>query len=471
MNEFDLMEKRLVDAMVETMKKQDILLSDENITYFIKVALSSIIRENRYNCFTHNNGARDGLKEFIPSDFIRLLFDRMDSYYGRKDIVKKDVIFKNHDGRNFIDYRKLQKYINTYAEEVFPGAVGEELFDKKTIVDSSYFDKLREKISNKFFYKPSDEVRRVILSGEQTSVKKSSVKINGMQAYSDVGKVRKNQEDSYYIGSHPKNNEFKLLLVADGMGGHESGEVASNIAAKEMMKFFDSLPVKEFYNEDNRFLIDEINKKLIDIDKEIKRVTSNGGTTLCFAIIKDKDIIVGNVGDSRGVVMENGRLIYSTISQSLPALEGIPEPFDRFHPRSNVIYNSLGNFQDGYDRSQVAEFDTIKMSDNKDYDILLCSDGVSDCLSNDRIVEIANSSLPDMVAENIVEGALRSYSDFGYEYEMQYRKVIAGITSVSDWNRINEALSYGNLNCETAKKIIGGKDNTTAVSGKVSRKR
>ena len=120
MNEFELIEKRLVDAMTETMKKQDILLSDENITYFIKVALSSIIRENRYNCFTHNNGARDSLKEFIPSDFVRLLFEKIDNYYGKKDIVKKDVIFKGRDGRDYIDYRRLQKYINIYAEEIFP---------------------------------------------------------------------------------------------------------------------------------------------------------------------------------------------------------------------------------------------------------------------------------------------------------------------------------------------------------------
>ena len=470
MNEFELIEKRLVDAMTETMNKQDILLSDENIIYFIKVALSSIIRENRYNCFTHNNGARDSLKEFIPSDFVRLLFEKIDNYYGKRDIVKKDVVFKGRDGRDYIDYRRLQKYINIYAEEIFPGVVGEELFDKKTVIDNSYYDKLKEKISNKFFYKPSNACREAVLSGNQTDVKCSSAKLCGMQAFSHVGKVRKNQEDSYYIGIHPKNKDFKIMLVADGMGGQANGEIASNITAKEMMKFFDSLPVKEFYNNDNRFLINKINEKLIDIDKEIKRITSNGGTTLCFAIIKDKDIIIGNVGDSRGIVMENGRLKYSTTSQSLPVLKGTPEPFDRFHPESNVIYNSLGNFQDGYDGAQVAEYCTIKMKDNKDYDILLCSDGVSDCLSNDRIVEIINSSSSDSIAQNIVESALNSYSDFRYEYEMQYRKVKAGITSASDWNKINRALELNGLNAETALKIKGGKDNATAVFEQVKRR-
>ena len=98
MDEFELMERRLVSGMKETMEKQDILLTDENISYFIKVALSAIIRENRYNCFTNRNDARDKLKEFKPSDYVRMVFDRVDNYYDKKDFVRNAVVFRDKHG-------------------------------------------------------------------------------------------------------------------------------------------------------------------------------------------------------------------------------------------------------------------------------------------------------------------------------------------------------------------------------------
>ena len=351
---------------------------------------------------------------------------------------------------------------------MFPGVVGQELFDKRTTVDNSYFDKIIKKISNSVFYKPSNECRKAIMEGKQTIVNFSSEKVCGMQAYSDVGKVRKNQEDSYYVGVHPRNDKFKLMLVADGMGGLSSGEIASNISAKEMVLFFESLSSNEYYNLDNNILKNKIEKKVIEIDEKVRSATNGGGSTLCFAIIKDKDIIIGNIGDSRGIVMKNGDLIYSTISQNIPVVMGIPEPFDRFHPRSNVVYNALGCLH--YDNGSCIDINVINMEKDKTYDVVLCSDGVSDCLSNEQIQNVVNSSYDEKVSVNLVKTALNSYSDFGEEYSRYVSKVRNGVISASDWNELNCIFEYNNLSVSTALKIRGGKDNTTAVNSRIVRK-
>ena len=469
MDKFEVMERNLVYGMIETMNKQDILLSDDNISYFIKEALNSIIIYNRYNFFTNRNNARNKVREYKPEEYLELISDRLDNFFKKENSVKNGItVFKNGD--SYIDSKKLQQFINLYADEIFLGVVGEELFDKRTSVDNSYFDKLINKVSNRVFYKPTNECRKAVMEGRQTSVKLSSEKVCGMQAYSDVGKIRKNQEDSYYIGTHPKLEKFKIMLVADGMGGQSNGEIASNMAAKEMMLFFEKLPGKEFYDKNNDVLMKKIVGKVLEIDKKIKAVANGGGTTLCFAILKDKQILLGNVGDSRGIVMENGELIYSTISQNMPVIMGIPEPFDRFHPRSNIIYNALGCLQDGAKDGGI-DFGVIGMDDNKTYDVVLCSDGVSDCLSNEQIQNVVNTSYDEKVASNLVKTALNSYSDFGSEFSRYSAKVRSGVVSISDWNNLNRALEYGGLNVNTALKIRGGKDNTTAVSSRIVRKK
>lgn len=149
----------------------------------------------------------------------------------------------------------------------------------------------------------------------------------------------------------------------------------------------------------------------------------------------------------------------------------ISEPLDRFHKRSNVICNSIGFFQDSYTREDVADIDIIEMDGDKNYDVVVCSDGVSDCLSNDEMIEIINSSDSKDVAKNLVYGALNSNPNFIKEYSKQEAKVRKGLISIKEWNLLNEALRRSGLNYKTAKEIKGGDDNTTAASIHVSRRR
>lgn len=463
MNDYVVMERNLVKSMVETMEKQNVPITNENISWFINKALTSIIFHSMYNYFTSRNNARQRVQYYFPSDYVNFVIDRVDEFLSKGNGYNKKTIVKEN-----VDFKKIREYINIYAEKIFPRVVSKEVFNNATTVNE-----IGNLIFNKKFYKPSNECREAIMSGKQTKVSTSSAKICGMKAYSNVGKVRKNQEDSYYIGVHPENEDFKLMLVADGMGGHSNGELASNIAAKEMFLFFEKLSGTEFYNDNNQELKNRIIDSLVEIDEKIKMATNRGGTTLCFAIIKKNNILMGNIGDSRGLILENGRMIYSTVSQNFPyRMEiPIPEPFDRFHPRSNVIYNSLGNFDRDCDKNRIVVFDVIKIDEKKEYDVVICSDGVSDCLSNDQIINVVNSNKDNDVAKALVNKALDTNSKFSEEYSNQYKKVKAGIISVSDWKRINEALDSGNLNVKTALEILGGKDNTTAVSGRVSRKR
>ena len=124
----------------------------------------------------------------------------------------------------------------------------------------------------------------------------------------DPGKVRDHNEDSVTILKN-NNNEY-LLIVADGMGGHRAGEVASSMVVTHMGKRFaemssigSKLDAINWMNDN----INEINKNIIDYTKE--NPDSMGmGTTTVMALLTDDYLIFGNIGDSSGFVLKNGKL-------------------------------------------------------------------------------------------------------------------------------------------------------------------
>ncbi len=133
----------------------------------------------------------------------------------------------------------------------------------------------------------------------------------------DTGKIRDHNEDNVIILSN--DNKEYLLAVADGMGGHKAGEVASAIAINHLTEEFyrlDTIGDKETAIDWLRNIVTEINNKIFDYTKE--NPDSKGmGTTFVCSIITNDYLLYGNIGDSSGFVIKNKKLTKVTKDHTL----------------------------------------------------------------------------------------------------------------------------------------------------------
>ena len=205
-----------------------------------------------------------------------------------------------------------------------------------------------------------------------------------MKVYFDThkGMVRDNNEDNLIV---TEKQRFKLYAVADGMGGHKAGEIASNIAINVIREYFE-------YNSDEFKVPKFINESINEANKIIKEKSSNDdkchgmGTTMTLAVIDSLENIayIGNVGDSRTYLIRNSEIkqitedhtyVYELLKQGRITAEEA-----RNHPKRNVITRAIGS----EDFVQVDIFE-IELLDG---DILiLCSDGLTVHVSDEKILE------------------------------------------------------------------------------------
>lgn len=205
----------------------------------------------------------------------------------------------------------------------------------------------------------------------------------------DAGKVRSHNEDSVIIVKN-SNNEY-LLAVADGMGGHSAGEIASSIAISYLGKRFNETFIDMEKIEAVNWLRDnivDINDLIFDYVKE--HPESKGmGTTLVAAIVTSKYILFANIGDSSGLVVKNDKLHKVTYDHTLVNLllkaGELTEEEAKDHPKKNVLMKALG----ANDPVDVDIFDC----DMDISSILLCSDGLTNMLDNDQIEKVLLSDL------------------------------------------------------------------------------
>jgi len=209
---------------------------------------------------------------------------------------------------------------------------------------------------------------------------------------------RENNEDAILIR---KLDDGCLLAVADGVGGHNAGDVASKIAVDTLDEV-----VKEEYV---KYLSKEGLKNLLKIAYEIghNKIKENAvgdkegmGTTLTTAIIKDDGCVIANCGDSRAYLIRDGEIVFKTKDHSLVQElldEGlITEEEAKYHPYKNVITHALG-----LDELKV---DTYEV-ELKDGDVLLLSsDGLHDYVDEEEILEVV---IPNENPKEIVEDLLK----------------------------------------------------------------
>lgn len=225
----------------------------------------------------------------------------------------------------------------------------------------------------------------------------------------DAGKVRTHNEDSVIIVSN-KNNEF-ILAVADGMGGHKAGEIASNIAIEHIVQSFESMETigkKEEGIDWLRKIVKEINEKIFEYTS-IHPESKGMGTTLVTAIKTDDYILYGNIGDSSGYVVKNEKLHKVTKDHTLVNLlvstgELTPEQA-KFHPRKNLLTRALG----ANDPIEIDIFDI----DNTINGLFLCSDGLTNMVTDEQIEKVLNSksSIEEQVEKLIKKSNIRGGTD------------------------------------------------------------
>lgn len=261
---------------------------------------------------------------------------------------------------------------------------------------------------NKNSEKASHSAQTAIMNGYNINYENAKMytqSISKMAATTGIGMIRGNQEDAVLLIEHPDNPDYKMMVVADGMGGVDNGEYASNYTTLQLADWFkrvDSKRLEHIESGLSHECADEIKRISKDIAGEAKKrgVRAIGTTAVC-AIFGKNQTLVENVGDSRAyIVKKDGKLEQVTMDDSPLAITFTSEEM-RFHPNSNIITKYIG-------QPDLIDVNS-RIINNKDFDFFMAaSDGVTDFLGEKKMQETCigvitrNSKMKD-IARAITE--------------------------------------------------------------------
>ncbi len=218
---------------------------------------------------------------------------------------------------------------------------------------------------------------------------------------SEIGKVRELNED--VGGSFLNQANQKLILVADGMGGHKAGEVASALAKEIIGKRWEKTEQVSQAEEVEAWIkttVDEANRAIYEYQTE-KESLEGMGTTLVLALCLGEFITIGHVGDSRAYLLSEDQMKQltddHTLVNELVKSGEISTEEAKNHPRRNLLTRALGTEKDIKIDIKTINWD---VSDK----LLLCSDGLSNKLSTDEIKEVLQKgSNLKVIAETLID--------------------------------------------------------------------
>ena len=213
---------------------------------------------------------------------------------------------------------------------------------------------------------------------------------------SDKGRVRSVNQDAYRIDENP-DGALCIAVLCDGMGGARGGEVASALAAEHFL-----FTAREDLSRTEWLDIADIAREAAAVanlnvyDRAFRNEELRGmGTTLVGAIVREKDAVVVNIGDSRCYWMANGQIQQVTRDhshvQELVETGVITEQEARSHPRRNLITRAVGVGR--RIRSDIFRLD-LHAGDR----LLLCSDGLSNMVEEKEIADVLNREEYGMAA-------------------------------------------------------------------------
>lgn len=459
---------RLANALYDNYEK----MSEERGEVFATVqnsyALDKYLTGKGANGFTRENDARDAVesidretiaefyantlydratKDVAKTDFERELFYKigMQEMFGatREDIVKNivDCMLGKTKESYGVNSRLMMDFIaKEYEQYVFP-KIEKEREKLAESVEKGVDPRFKVKNVN-VNTSAVNYCRQEVLCGTQISIQ-NDMKVRDpnrrprreynvddvMMAVTDIGNRRSEQQDAVSILYHPSSKAYKMLVVADGMGGMENGDKASQEIVRQMTIWFESLDPEYLKDGKEQELAKMWDNKLLEINQGIIDAYPGSGSTFVGAIVGEKSTILSYVGDSRAYVVGQDDKLYQVTRddnvqfeewrkrwtgdeyirknniQNPEELKAYEKDLLRFHINSNQVTAAMG-----VDRMPKPIIHFTKFS-NKDYKtLMLFSDGVTDCLSDDQLMAITKNTSPRDLAKSIVDKALTTES-------------------------------------------------------------
>ncbi len=228
---------------------------------------------------------------------------------------------------------------------------------------------------------------------------------------SDIGRERKRNEDSFFVFNallqYDNDQEpFGVFIVADGMGGHQKGEIASSTAARTAANHI----LKDIYlpylcrhnqNSTNKPINEVLITAIESANITVQELAPDGGTTLTAALIMGNNAYIAHIGDTRAYLINKENIKQITKDHSLAQrLEDLGQgsPTELANVQ-NVLYRAIG-------QSSTIEVDTHIQHLPPASSLLLCSDGLWGLVEVGNLKEIVNSSAtPQEACERLVETA------------------------------------------------------------------
>lgn len=218
----------------------------------------------------------------------------------------------------------------------------------------------------------------------------------------DLGNIRSLNEDYFEFY---ENEDFKIYVVADGMGGHNAGEIASKTAGKSLVEY-----IKNNYKDEKdkdllKSAIEYANKQVYDL--AYKDETYNGmGTTLVACYITKELVQVANVGDSACFGINDKEIHKITkdhsLVQELLDSGSISKEEAENHPNKNIITRAIGT-------DKKVEIDVFNIEKSKYNLFILCTDGLTNEVSLEELSkELENNGDLQSICENLVDLAKKN---------------------------------------------------------------
>jgi protein phosphatase len=237
----------------------------------------------------------------------------------------------------------------------------------------------------------------------------------------DIGRKRKTNQDSFYLSM-----EKKLFVVADGMGGHNGGDIASQMAVKIIPDYLTANielePAVLLTNS-----IQEANSSIKSYGETHQELVGMGTTVVGF-YFRGQNIYIGNVGDSRAYMINNKKIFQLSVDHSLVQEKLNYGVYNReqaaLDPQKNVLVRTVG-FED------IMNVDIFNYKVVKNDIFLICSDGLHGKVSDEDILYIVNKYIPEPAkatqknADEVVTHLIRQANENGGQDNITVIVVIA----------------------------------------------
>ncbi len=213
-----------------------------------------------------------------------------------------------------------------------------------------------------------------------------------------VGHVRKSNEDSCFAA---EKDGCLFAVVADGMGGHNGGEVASQIVVEKAKRFLDDNMTAAITPESIIVLLSDCNKCVWE--QALRNKALQGmGSTATLVLVRGNNALIGHVGDSRAYLYRSGKLEQLTKDHSYVQMlidNGyISKEEALHHPYRNIITRAIGS-------ESGIEVDTLTIGLLPGDVLLLCSDGLNNAVPDDKIAAILKDGI-EAAADKLIDAAL-----------------------------------------------------------------